>query len=258
MINSESQIVQISQDGAVTRITLNDPQKRNALSLAMFDALDAALAEASQDDSCSVIVLRGNGPAFCAGFDLPAAIVDESLLAILILRLASLLKAIRRAPQVTVATVHGAAIAGGCAIVSACDFAIAHPNAKLGYPVHPIGLSPAVTIPTLETKIGPGAARALTSSGEILDASAARQIGLITHVATSADGYESECAAFVQAFAGKPPYALRVTKNWMNQLDGSLDDARYDRPAEDSAAATQSQEARDLLRAFWKARTAAR
>lgn len=235
-------------------IRLNDPAKRNALSIAMFDALDEALARIEQDETVQTLLLTGNGSVFCAGFDLAAAVEKHALLREYIVRLSALNRALRRLPQVVIAAVHGAAIAGGCALLSACDVVIASPDAKLGYPVHPIGVSPAVTIPTLQQAIGAAGARALLMEGDLISGRRAHEIGLVTHLASSADTLSDEAHGLAKQLASKPPHAMRVTKAWLNELDGSLDDAIFDRPADASAAAADTDEAREMLQSHWRGR----
>jgi methylglutaconyl-CoA hydratase len=240
----------------IATIALNDPSKRNALSLAMFDALDEALAELARDDAIHTVLLRGEGPAFCAGFDMGAAVDDPQLLPQFILRLSALNRALRRMPQVVVAEVHGAAIAGGCAILSACDFVFVAPDAKLGYPVHAMGISPAVAVPTLRLALGDGATRALLMAGDLISGVEAHRRGLATHVADSSASVHDRANAHCHALAQKGPQALRTTKAWLNELDGSAGDEPFDRPAKDSAAAARATEAQELLAAFWLKRKA--
>jgi len=239
----------------VATIALNDPRKRNALSMAMFDALDGAVSRVRDDaGDIRAVLLRGEGKAFCAGFDLAAAVDDPSLMPSYIRRLSSLNRSIRRLPMPVVAAVRGAAIAGGCAMLSACDFVVAAPDAKLGYPVHRIGISPAVTLPTLMPMIGDGQARALVMSGELIDGREAHRIGLASHLAESPESVDAAARELAASIAAKPPVGVRTTKQWLNELDGSLDDARFDPPAEDSAARAGDQEASDLLRKAWSTR----
>ena len=163
-------------------------------------------------------------------------------------------RALRRLPQVVVAAVQGAALAGGCALLSACDFVFVAPDATLGYPVHRIGVSPAVTIPTLRLAAGDGPARALLMSGRLIDGREAVRIGLASHLAESSATLHDEATAFCRALAEKGPNALRATKAWLNELDGSLDDAPFDRAAIASASLADGDEAVAMLRAFWSKR----
>ena len=245
------ELVKLSVDGQMATMALNDAAKRNALSVAMFDALDAALQRVGSDESIHVLLLHGHGPAFCAGFDLSAAQSDPAVVGILIHRLSQVVRQLRRMPQVVVAAVHGSAIAGGCAILSGCDIVFVAADAKLGYPVHRLGISPAVTIPTLQQMIGSGAARSLLMSGELIDGLAAQQLGLATHTAVSEESVRQSAAAFCAQLLTKGHDALHITKQWINELDGSSDDARFDRPARASAAQGQSDETHVML-ARWR------
>lgn len=255
MTKLNDQLVLCEITDGIDRITLNDRQRRNALSLAMFDALDAAVQTVSTDETIRVLLLRGEGGTFCAGFDLKSAADDPPLIGQFIHRLSHVNRALRRLPCVVIAAVDGAAVAGGCAMLSACDMVIAAPDATFGYPVHRIGVSPAVTIPTLAMAIGDGPARTLLMSGELIDGKRAYEIGLATHLAASAESLHTEAEALAGNMAAKPPHALRVIKAWSNEIDGSLDDARFDGPANGSASLANGDEAAAMLRAFWHARS---
>jgi methylglutaconyl-CoA hydratase len=245
--------VQIEFDKHVASVALNDPDRHNALGFAMFDALDAALGELASNESARVILLHGRGRSFCAGFDLAAARDDPAVMAAFIRRLGTLLRALRRAPQPVVAAVHGAAIAGGCAIVSACDLVVVSATARLGYPVHRLGVSPAVTIPTLQAAVGPGAARTLLMGGELMDGAAAQRIGLATQVSHDDAAVGPDARALCRTLSGHGSVALRATKAWLNELDGTLDDSRLDGPVRDSEnlAASEAGQA-ELLRRMKK------
>lgn len=248
-------LVQRSFDGSIATIALNDPSRRNAMSLAMFDALDEAVCKVAVRNDVHVLLLHGKGKAFCSGFDLAAAADDPRLMGQYINRLSSSIRLLRRAPQVVVAAVHGAAIAGGCAMVSACDIVVASSSAKFGYPVHKLGVSPAVNIPTLAQAIGPGPARSLLMSGELLDGTAALRLGLAHRLVETDDAVLDAAASICRTIAGHGPKALRVTKAWLNELDGSLDDDLFDGPRDGSAEITASDEALTMLREFWAGRS---
>lgn len=247
-------LVTLKRDDNFAVLTLNDPERRNALGTAMFDELEKALTSLETDESIHVILLRGAGSVFCTGFDLGSAVEKPELMGRYIDRLSRINRRVRRLGPVVVVAVQGAAIAGGCALLSACDFVFISPDAKVGYPVHPIGVSPAVTIPTLQVAIGPGAARALLLGGVLIDGTAAKHIGLATHLAQSEDTVNDEAMALCRMLAKKPPGAMRYTKAWLNELDGSLDDDRFDPPARESSELTSGKEAADMLRAFWQRR----
>ena len=256
---------QFDANTGVATLSLNLPDKRNAMTLDMFDGLDTAIAAIAKNADCLAVILQGRSKVFCAGFDLAAAVEEPQLMGEYIERLSRVIRELRRLPQPVVAAVQGAAIAGGCAVLSGCDFVVTDINAKFGYPVHRIGVSPAVTLPTLMPMIGGGAARALVVSGRLIDGREAKRIGLATHVVevASDDGSNESGVAdiantvhqraqkFAEQLAAKPPHALQRTKRWLNELDGSLDDERFDLPVQGSLELVGEQEAVDMLRKAW-------
>lgn len=243
-----SSSVHVTTDGPVALIALDDAARRNALTPHMFGELGDALDHVAHQAQVAVAVLHGRGTVFCSGFDLKSIARDPPVLGEFILRLGALLRQIRGMPQVVIAAVHGAAVAGGCALVSACDLVVVSSTARLGYPVHRLGLSPAVTTSTLIQKMGAGSARAMLVGGELIDGASALDRGL-AHVLHGADGDVLPGAmALAQTVAGHGRAALRATKAWLNELDGSLDATRTQRPAEHSAA--QLDEAALLIPAF--------
>jgi enoyl-CoA hydratase/carnithine racemase len=204
------------------------------------------------------IILCGAGQAFCAGFDLESAITDPRgpapLMKEYLSRLSGILRRLRRHPAPVIAAVHGAALAGGCALLSACDFVIVAPDAILGYPVHRLGVSPAVASPTLAASIGPGAARALLLSGALRSGRDAAALGLATAVAESAETVRAEAAALAARLAAKGPQALRATKAWLTELDGSAEEPVLLAALEASIRVADGSEARRMLEAFWSHR----
>ena len=242
-------LVQVQHKGGILCITLDDAQKRNALGIAMFDAIDVALQEVHEGTRC--VLLLGHGSAFCSGFDMKECAKDLSMLEQYILRLSALIKSLRRMPMPVVAGAHGAAIAGGCAVISACDFVVGESTGKFGYPVHRIGISPAVTIPTLFQKLGEGHARTLVMSGEIISGTQALSIGLLTNCVETSDDVFEKSWELAKILATKPPHALQATKQWLNELDGSLDDETFDIVAKKSAQAI-GEETKTMLNDLWE------
>ncbi len=242
--------VEINQeDNGILQITLRDPEKRNALGIAMFDEIDDGLSQVTGDTRC--VLLSGEGSVFCSGFDMKACATDISILSTYITRLSALIRALRRLRMPVVCAAHGGAIAGGCAILTGCDFVVGSKEAKYGYPVHRIGISPAVTIPTLFQKLGHGRARSLVMSGEVIRGTEAFSIGLLTHLEDSDEQVMLRARKLAESLAQKPPHAMKVTKQWLNELDGSLDDARFDLPANDSSSSI-GDETQELLQKLWK------
>lgn len=242
----------VFRDPVIT-VTLTDPERRNALSDAMFDALETAVAGIAAHPRSAVVRLRGAGPAFCAGFDLSACVGNPATLERFIRRLSSLNRSLRRLRQVVVAEVHGAALAGGSAMLSACDFVCVAPDAQLGYPVHRIGVSPAVSLPTLRNAIG-GAARPLMLSSDIIDGRRAYEIGFAARCANTAGELPELVDGLCADLALKGHAALARTKAWLNELDGSDDDAPFDLTAQASAELCSGAESVSMLESFWSSR----
>ncbi|GAB5523249.1 MAG: enoyl-CoA hydratase-related protein [Roseivirga sp.] len=199
--------VKYEVNNRVATITLNRPEKRNALSGEMVTELKTAFGQASDDDEVKVVVLAAEGDAFCAGADLAYLqqlqsntyeenLADSS-------HLMELFKMIYEHKQVVIAKVQGHAIAGGCGLATVCDFSFTVPEAKFGYTEVRIGFIPAIVKVFLLRKIGEGKSKELLLSGDLIDAEAAKAMGLVNWVVPA-----GELDAKVDAFAQK-----LVTKN---------------------------------------------
>ncbi len=179
-------VVEYEVADRIGTITLSRPEKRNALSPELIQALHEMFVQAEKDDRCKVIVLRAKGEAFCSGADLSYLQklqqfnYDENLEDSR--RLRDLLLLMYRLKKVIIAEVQGSAIAGGCGLMMVCDFAYAVPEAKFGYTEVRIGFVPALVSVFLIRKIGEARARQLLLTGKLVGAAEAHQLGLITEV----------------------------------------------------------------------------
>jgi methylglutaconyl-CoA hydratase len=169
----------------VRMITLNRPERRNAMTPEMQQELIHAMGEAAASD-CSVVVFAGAGDAFCAGLDLSAlqGMNDKSAAEHTedAERIARLFRTLYELPKPTIAAVHGAAIAGGTGLATMCDFTLAVPGAKFGYTEVKIGFVPAVVSAFLILQIGEKPARDLLLTGRIFTSEEARRLGLVNEV----------------------------------------------------------------------------
>jgi methylglutaconyl-CoA hydratase len=178
-------------EAGVLTLTLDRPDKRNALSSALIEELGAAIARAELDSAVRVVVLKGAGKDFCAGADL------EELLASAdrdpaeneqgALKLGHLFVALRQLPKPVVAVVQGRALAGGCGLATACDFVLAADDAQFGYPEIQRGFVPAMVMAMLVRQVGEKRALDLTGTGRLLSAAEAQQFGLVTSVFSAPD-----------------------------------------------------------------------
>jgi methylglutaconyl-CoA hydratase len=177
------------KDG-IGRITLNRPDVRNAFDDALISALAAAFADMDKDASIRVVVLAGNGPAFCAGADLnwmkrmAGYGYDDNLRDAR--ALAEMLAALDRLDKPTIARVHGPAFAGGTGLVAACDIAVGTPDAKFCFSEAKLGLSPATISPYVMRAIGARAASRYFLTAEVFDAAEALRIGMLSALVPAA------------------------------------------------------------------------
>ena len=236
-------------DGIAT-VVMNRPEKRNALSIELIEALEQAIETIEHDDSARVLILAGEGKSFCAGMDLQGVMADAQGMRRMLRGLSRVLRRIRRLAVPTISKVQGAAIGGGCGLMVVTDFAITHPEAKVGYPEVSLGLCPAVVAPWLMRKIGPGPARAMLLAGGTISGQEGYERGLASHLA-EVDQLDAQVMNLAQSLTEAGTLASRTTKTWLNELDGSLEDAALDRAADLSADVIASEEAQARLRALF-------
>ena len=183
--------VLVDRKGGVARVTLNRPELRNPFDDALIASLTETFRQLDQDESVRVVVLGGNGPAFCAGADLnwmkrmAGYGYDENLRDAR--ALADMLAALDGLSKPTLARVHGPAFAGGTGLVAACDIAVATPEAKFCFSEAKLGLSPATISPYVMRAIGARAAGRYFLTAEVFDADEALRIGLVSAVAPAAE-----------------------------------------------------------------------
>ena len=219
---AEDQVL-YSVDGSVARVTLNRPEKRNALNDAVIAGIKEGLGKASQDESVRVVVISGAGKDFCSGADLSAlqkiagASVAEntedarSLLELFLL--------IRQVPIPVVAAVTGRALAGGCGLATACDLVLASGSARFGYPEVKIGFVPAMVMAILRRNVSEKRAFELVTRGEEINAARAKEIGLVNQV-FSDETFAADVEAYVRRFAELSKQAIALTKGLLYQIDG--------------------------------------
>jgi methylglutaconyl-CoA hydratase len=210
-------------EGGVLTLTLNRPDKRNALNSELIDVLRAAAEDADLDPDVRVIVIRGAGRDFCAGLDLAEllASVDRSLAdnEAAALSLGELFLVLRRIPKPVIAAVQGNALAAGCGLATACDLVLAAADARLGYPEVQRGFVPAMVLVLLRRLVGEKLAFDLAATGRLLTAAEAREAGLVSRV-VSPETFETEVASVAAALAGGSATAIGLTKKLLYDLDG--------------------------------------
>ncbi len=239
-------------------LTLNRPDRRNALSRALIAALADAFARAVDNAAARCIIITAAGSSFCAGMDL--AELQESLTPQIenspvwgdALSLATLYDRIYTAPKPTIAAVNGAAVAGGAGLVSVCDLAVCTPEARFGYPEVRRGLVAAMVMPHLLRHVGERTAHYLLLTGEPIGAEEALRLGLVNAVAP--DRLMETALQWARSLAEGGPEALTRTKELLHRF--SRQSASVEETAKASAAPRLTDECRQGLEAFFAKRPA--
>lgn len=238
-------MVQYIVKNRVAHITLNRPDKRNALNAELVVALQAAFEQARTDKDAKVIVLAAKGKVFSAGADLDYLktlqnnTYEENLADSR--QLMTLFHTIYTHPKIVIAQVEGAAIAGGCGLATVCDFVFATPDTQFGYTEVRIGFIPAIVLVFLLRKIGEGRAKELLLSGKLIDSTNALSMGLINFIETTEDIAE-KVSDFAQKMCEQASAeSLQLTKTMIGQVQNmSLTDAlNYAATQNANARATQ-------------------
>jgi methylglutaconyl-CoA hydratase len=211
-----------SVENHIARVTLNRPDKRNALDAEIVGEIKTALGEAATDPSVRVVLITGAGKDFCSGADLAAlqriseATVMENVEDAR--HLAALFVAMRTHPRPIVAAVRGRALAGGCGIATACDLVLATASAQLGYPEVNIGFIPAMVMVILRRSVSEKRAFELITRGDIISAQAAAEMGLINRVFAD-DEFDEKVEEYVTGLAAKSASAVSLSKNLLYHMD---------------------------------------
>ncbi len=220
---SNDNVVLYFVEGSVAHVTLNRPEKRNALNDAVISGVKQSLKNASTDKNVRVIVISGAGKDFCSGADLSAlqkiagASVSEnaddarSLLELFLL--------IRQIPVPVVAAVTGRALAGGCGLATACDLVLASASARFGYPEVKIGFVPAMVMAILRRNVSEKRAFELITRGGDIGAEQAKLFGLVNHVFPD-ETFEADVKTYVNEFENMSASAISLTKTLLYQMDG--------------------------------------
>lgn len=249
--------VDIDESTGVATISLNRPEKRNALSSELVDELSDALAWADADERVRVVLLRGEGKDFCAGADLDAlaemmdAGVEDQLDDAD--ALGDLFLILRRIELPVVAAVRGHAVAGGCGLATACDIVLAAADARFGYPEVKIGFLPAMVIAMLLRAVGEKRALDLVVTGRVVDADTAERFGLVHHV-YPADAFDEKSREFAQELAGRSVSAVALSKRLIYQTERHSFEAAIRAGAELNALARMTEDYREGVRSFLESR----
>jgi methylglutaconyl-CoA hydratase len=212
-----------SVEQGIARITLNRPDKRNALDDEIVSEFKDALRAASRDDSVRVVLVTGAGKDFCSGADLASlqriseAGVQESMASARVM--GELFIEMRRHPCPIIAAVRGRALAGGCGLATACDIILAAESSQFGYPEVNIGFIPAMVMAILRRSVSEKRAFELITRGEIISGRTALEIGMINRVFAD-DQFETDVESYARTMAKKSASAVSLAKSLLYHMDG--------------------------------------
>jgi methylglutaconyl-CoA hydratase len=248
--------IKVESDGATAQVTLNRPEKRNAISATMIAEILAALKEV-ESGSERVAIITGAGKAFCAGMDLDALkslatqSPEENLADAR--RTAGLFRRLWSFPKPLIAAVNGAALAGGCGIATLCDFTLAAPEAKFGYTEVRVGFMPALVSMFLERQVGEKLARDLFLTGRIVDAAEAKTMGLVTKV-VAAEQLLPAARELGATLIANSPGSVLATKRLLVRASEAEIDRRIELAVAESVAIRSTPDFREGLAAFLEKR----
>jgi len=248
--------IQLAYDGGVAAITLNRPEKRNAISFDLIDDLLRALDEVAKSNA-TVLIVTGAGKAFCSGLDLdnlkallgrtPEENLKDSR------TMVQLFRSLYEFPKVTIAAVNGAAIAGGTGLALLCDFTLAVPDAKFGYTEVRIGFVPAIVSTFLLRQIGEKQARDLLLTGRIFGAEEAVRLGLVSEIVLP-DDLMPRARALAALLMESSPSSLRATKQLLSDHARAELDAQIDSAVRENAAIRTTADFREGITSFLEKR----
>src|SRR5271163_77523 len=248
--------LQLAFDDGVATITLNRPDKRNAISYELIDDLIRAL-KGVQDSSARILILTGAGKAFCSGMDLdnlkaligrtPEKNLEDSR------TMVSLFRALYEFPKPTIAAVNGAAIAGGTGLALLCDFTLAVPDAKFGYTEVRIGFVPAIVSTFLLRQVGEKIARDLLLTGRIFDAAEAMRLGLINEI-VAPEKLLDRARELATQLAENSPLSLFYTKRLLTDHARAELDTQIEAAVRENAGIRESSDFREGITSFLEKR----
>ncbi len=245
----------VDNHGSIRILTLNRPEKRNALNDALIGALKDAIRAADQDDSLRAIVIRGAGKDFCSGADLSAlqkiasATYEENLEDAK--GLAELFTLIREAKVPVIAAVHGRALAGGCGLATGCDIVLATETARFGYPEVKIGFVPAIVMAILRRNLGEKFSFELVTQGFEFTAQEANFFGLVNRIFPE-EGFEAAVLEYASVYTNISASAVQLSKSLLYRMDGMQFPEALEAGAETNAEARMTEDCQKGIAKFLK------
>ncbi len=254
-MSDATQPVLYSVEGHVARITLNRPDKRNALNDAVISGIKGSLHDADRDERVRVVVISGAGKDFCSGADLSALqkIADASVKENQddARSLMELFLMLRGLAVPVVAAVQGRALAGGCGLATACDLVLASSSARFGYPEVKIGFVPAMVMAILRRNVSEKNAFGLITRGEQISAAEAKRIGLVNEI-FSEDTFSADVDEYLKGFNETSRSAVTLTKKLLYEIDGLDFNAALDTGVDVNVIARMTEDCKQGIAKFLK------
>lgn len=250
--------IKLERDGAVARLVLNRPDRRNALTHAMMLELEDAFARLRDDQTCRAVVLRGAGGHFCAGGDLDA-MADMPLppangatdpLVPAYRQFGEALLALNHLPQATISVVEGSAVGGGFGMACCSDVVILHDSAQFGMPEPKVGFIPSQIVPFVVRRVGEGAARDLAVTGRVINAIEAHRLGIGRHLCANTAEVNRTLKAVLDDVLRLEPQALATVKRLVLGCAAEDDRAILDDAAESLVGLLRRPQASEGIRHF--------
>jgi methylglutaconyl-CoA hydratase len=235
------------QTPQITTLTLNRPERRNALTVELMGEITSACAAAEADPQQRILILRGAGKAFCTGLDLDE--VTKADPQVTAQNVGRMLLAVAETRLVTIAVVHGAAVAGGAGLMSACDFVIAAERTRLGYPEVRRGLVASLVMTFIRRQLRERDLREVLLASELFDAERAREIGLVNRV-VPADALDGEAQKIAASVLQGAPGAITNSKRLLENLWSTSVREDIENCLRHHLTARESGEAREGITAF--------
>lgn len=242
-------------EGRIAYLTMNRPDKRNALNDALISELKEAFRRADADENLRAVVLRGAGKDFCSGADLSAlqkiseSSYEENLEDAR--SLVELFQLMRRCRMPVIAAVHGRALAGGCGLATACDIVLATDTARFGYPEVRIGFVPAIVMAILRRNISEKRAFEMVTRGEEFSAEDAHRIGLVNRL-YSEDEFDEQIRNYAATYEKISPSAVQLSKRLLYQMDSADFDGSLEMGAKINAEARMTEDCQAGIARFLK------
>jgi len=251
--------IDVRREGAVATVSLDRAERRNAITSDMMRRLIAVSQDFAADEATRVVIVRAEGGDFSVGADLnqpPSASGPASLL----MRRraadlgATLMRALQEIHQPTICAIRGVATGAGACVASACDFRIGAHDARVGYGEVKLGINLMWNaVPLCVHLVGPAKAKRMIMTGQLFDAATLERWGFFDEITTTTD-LEARALAWAEQYAALPPMALQMNKRGINQVAGALDRAVMHMDGDQWLLATQSEDYREAVTAFFEKR----